>query len=125
MSRHDDGVRLRHMLEHAREAVELAVDRTSDDLKNDRLRQLALVRLIEIVGEAAARVSPETRERHPEIPWSLMVGTRNRLIHGYDIVDHEILWATIQKDLPPLIAALERFVGPETEPDSQTADSAE
>ncbi|MBM4431900.1 MAG: DUF86 domain-containing protein [Chloroflexi bacterium] len=101
------------MLRYAREAVSLAQYRTRSDLDTDRVLGLALVRLIEIVGEAASRVSAPTRERHPQIPWSEITNMRNRLIHGYDAVDMDILWQTLQQDLPQLIAALEQIIGPE------------
>ena len=65
-------------------------------------------RLLEIVGEAASRVPAEERTRHPDIPWPEIVGLRNRLIHGYDSVDFDILWQIVTHDLPPLIAALEK-----------------
>lgn len=68
---------------------------------------LALVRLLEIVGEAAGRVPPEVRAECPQIPWPQIVSLRNRLIHGYDAVDFDILWQIIATDLPPLIQALE------------------
>lgn len=71
------------------------------------MRQLALVRLLEIVGEAANRVSKEAQRRHRSIPWAAVVGMRNRLIHGYDIVDLDIVWNTITADLPSLIESLE------------------
>lgn len=106
MSQHDDTPRLRHMLDHAVEAVEIAANRERRDLDQDRLLNLALVRLIEIVGEAANRVSPELQEAHASIPWRKISGARNRLIHGYDDVDFDILWDTIQLDLPPLIEQL-------------------
>lgn len=61
------------------------------------------------MGEAASRVSAPTRKRHPEIPWPDIVSMRNRLIHGYDLVDLNLLWDTVATDLPPLIAALERI----------------
>ncbi len=106
MTRHDDRARLRHMLDHAVEAVALAKGRTRQDLDVDRLLNLSLVRLLEIVGEAAARLSSETRDLHPSIPWADVIGLRNRLIHGYDIVDFDILWDIVNDDLPPLIARL-------------------
>jgi uncharacterized protein with HEPN domain len=101
------------MLGHAREAVALADGKTRTDLDRDRLLELALVRLLEIVGEAASRVPDEDRTRHPEIPWPQIVGLRNRLIHGYDAVDMDILWQIIEYDLPPLIAALEAILSQE------------
>ena len=113
MTRHDIMVRLRHMLDHAQEAVEMARGRRREDLDADRKLNLALVRLLEIVGEAAARISPHERERFPGIPWRDVVDLRNRLIHGYDEVSFDILWAIVQQDLPPLVAELERIVPPE------------
>ena len=69
---------------------------------------LSLVRLLEIVGEAAARVSQDVKDQCREIPWPEIVSLRNRLIHGYDAVDYDILWSIVSDDLPPLIAALKR-----------------
>ena len=108
-----DRVRLDHMLEHAREVITLTQNKTRADLDSDRLLNLALVRLLEIVGEAAGRVSEEECAQHPEIPWPQIVSLRNRLIHGYDAVDLDILWQIIESDLPPLIATLEIIVGQE------------
>ena len=68
--------------------------------------ELSLIRLIELVGEAAARVSTEGREENTTIPWPQVVGMRNRLIHGYDQVDLDILWNTIEVDMPPIIEEL-------------------
>jgi uncharacterized protein with HEPN domain len=108
MSRHEGDIRLRHMLDHAREAVVMASGRTRGELDTDRQLNLSLVRLLEIVGEAAGRVPPEERVRHPDIPWPEIVGLRNRLIHGYDSVDFDILWQIVSDDLPTLIAALQK-----------------
>ena len=114
MSRHDDAVRLRHMLNYAREAIVLLRDKTRSDLDRERLLQLGLVRLIEIVGGAASRVSSEAQSRHPEILWPQIISTRNRLIHGYDFVDFDILWQTVKEALPALVAQLEKIVSEET-----------
>jgi uncharacterized protein with HEPN domain len=108
MPRHDGAIRLRHMLDHAREAVAMASGRTRDELDADRQLNLSLVRLLEIVGEAASRLPTEERIHYPDIPWPEIIGLRNRLIHGYDSVDFDILWQIVTHDLPPLIAALER-----------------
>ncbi len=99
------------MLDHAVEAVDLAKGRTREDLDADRLLNLSLVRLLEIVGEAASRLSAETRDHYPNVPWPDVVGLRNRLIHGYDVVDFDILWDIVNDDLPPLIAQLRVIVG--------------
>lgn len=106
----DDDVSLRHMLEHSREAIALLGSATSRDLESDRVLALALVQLAQIVGEAASRVSEGTRTRHPQIPWTQIVALRNRLIHGYDAIDLEILWQIVRNDMPPLAAQLETIV---------------
>jgi uncharacterized protein with HEPN domain len=110
MSRHDPIIPVRQMLDHAREAVEMARGRTRSDMDADRQFNLALARLVEIIGEAAARVQEDFRSRHPDVPWHEAIGTRNRLIHGYDVVDFDILWEIVQHELPPLIRALEAIV---------------
>ena len=107
MSRHDPALRLRHMLDYAREVAGLAEGRTRDDLDTNRLLQLALTRLVEVIGEAAAGVREPTRSQCPEIPWTQIVGMRNRLIHGYDVIDVDMLWNTITSDISPLISLLE------------------
>lgn len=112
MTRHDPTVRLRHMLDHAREAVEMVRGRAQRDLDTDRMLELALVRLVEVVGEAASQVSREDQARFASIPWPQVVGMRHRLIHGYDTVDLKVLWDTVTVDLPPLIKALERLLDP-------------
>jgi uncharacterized protein with HEPN domain len=103
----------RHMLDHAREAVTLVRGKSRADVDDDRLLELALVRLLEVIGEAASRVPDEDRTRYTGIPWPQIVGLRNRLIHGYDAVDMDILWQIIEYDLPPLIAALETILSQE------------
>lgn len=110
MSRHEPLVRLRHMLDHAREAVAMAAGKTRKDLDTDRKLNLALVRLLEVVGEAASRTPTDERTHYPDIPWAQIVGLRNRLIHGYDSVDFDILWQIVTHDLPSLILALEQIV---------------
>jgi len=110
MSRHDDTVPMRHMLDHAREAVEMARGRDRRDLDHDRQFNLAMVRLVEVIGEAARRISSPTRELHPQVPWSQIVGTRDRLIHGYDRVDFDILWKIVHDELPPLIERLQAIL---------------
>jgi uncharacterized protein with HEPN domain len=112
MPRHDDGIRLQHMLDAAREAVAFTEGRARADLDTDRMLQLSLVKLLEVVGEAARGVSQECRSRLPQIPWQQIVGTRDRLVHGYFDVDWDIVWTIATGDLPPLITELERIVPP-------------
>lgn len=106
-------IRLRHMLDYAREAVSLVQDKSQAELESNRLLNLALIRLVELVGEAASRVPKGFQGRHSQIPWPRIVGMRHRLIHGYDFLDFDILWQTTQEDLPDLIAELEKIVPPE------------
>ena len=105
-----DAVRLRHMLEAARKAVGFAAGRSRGDLDRDEQLTLALVRLLEVVGEAARGVSEDCRRRYPAIPWKGMVGTRDRLIHGYFDVDLNVVWEIVSADLPAIIPTLERIV---------------
>ena len=110
MPQYKDMVRLRHMLEYAREAMELAQGKERKQIDADRVLSLALVRLMEIIGEAANRITPEYRSRYPSIPWLQIVSLRNRLIHGYDSVDMEIVWEILTTDLPALVKELETIV---------------
>ena len=110
MTRHSDAVRLRHMLESARKAVAFTQGRTRADLDRDELLGLAVIRLLEVVGEAAKGVSGELRGNHANVDWKLIAGMRDRLIHGYFEVDLDIVWAVVKSDLPNLISVLEPLV---------------
>ena len=110
MSRHDTLVALRHMLDYARESIELAKGKTRQDLDDDRTFNLAQARLLEIVGEAANRIPVEFQMEHPEIAWGQIISLRNRLIHGYDAIDFDIMWSIIYSDLPDLIEKLEKII---------------
>ena len=110
MSRDDPNLRLRHMLDYSREAVELLRDRKRVDLDSERALGLAILRCVEIVGEAASRVPVDIQQCYQNIPWPQIIGMRNRLVHGYDIVDYDIVWSTVTQDLPPLIAELEKIL---------------
>ena len=107
MSRRDDSVRLRHMLDAARKALELTSAKSRPDIKKDEMAQLALARLLEIVGEASGKVSPALRAAHPEIPWAAIGGLRNRLVHAYFDVDLDVLMDIASKDLSQLVEQLE------------------
>lgn len=82
-------------------------DRTLDDLKSDRMLTLALVKELEIIGEAASKVTDEVKAAVPKFPWPIIVGMRNRLIHAYFDVSLEILWTTAGTKLPALVTSLE------------------
>ncbi len=105
-----DRIRLRHMLDAATEALAFAAGRTKPDLLADRQLALALIKEIEIVGEAASRISAETKEEQPDIPWSAIVGMRNRLIHAYAEIDLEVVWSAVATDLPRLVRIVEELL---------------
>jgi uncharacterized protein with HEPN domain len=98
------------MLDAATDAISFTQGRSRGDLARDRMLALSLVKCIEIVGEAASRVSPEIRADHPQIPWQDIIGMRNRLIHAYYDVDLDRVWDTVLEDLPSLIQELGSIV---------------
>ena len=104
----DDAIRLRHMLDAAREAISFTRGVRRVDLNQDRKLELALVKDVEIIGEAAFQISQSTRDSLPGIPWDDIIGMRHRLVHAYFDINLDILWQTIQNDLPPLVVELER-----------------
>ena len=111
MSSRDPRIRLLHMRDHARKAVEMTQGRDRSELQDNDMLSFALARLVELVGEAANQVEKETRDRYPQIPWYQIIGMQNRLIHEYDKMDQDILWDTIKHDLPSLIAELDKILG--------------
>ena len=113
--RKDDVIRLRHMLDAAHEAMGFVQGRTRADLNDDRMLVLSLVKDIEIIGEAAYQISEITRDQLQGIPWDDIIGMRHRLVHAYFDINLDVLWRTVQHDLPALIAVLKPLV-PEENP---------
>ena len=109
--RNDDRVRLQHMIEAGESAIDFVSGRVRADLDGDRMLLFALVRALEIVGEAAHKISDETRATLPAIPWPAIVGMRNRLIHAYFEVDPQLVWQTATVELPALLPKLRKLVG--------------
>lgn len=106
----DDNTRLKHMLAAARQANQFISGRSRDDLYSDPMLLYALLKVIEIIGEAASRISDDFKIKNPEIAWIDIVGMRNRLVHGYFAIDHDIVWETAKHYIPDLIAQLEKIV---------------
>lgn len=106
-----DRIRLLHMRDASREAIGYAEGRSRVDLDTDTMLARALVKCVEIVGEAASRVSMETRRQAESIPWMQINGMRNRLIHAYFDIDLDEVWGTVANDLPVLAKALETLLG--------------
>jgi uncharacterized protein with HEPN domain len=117
--RKDDVIRLRHMLDAAVEAVSFSESNTRRSLNTDRKLVLALVKSIEIIGEAASKVTAESRELLPQLPWPSIIGMRNRLIHAYYEINLDILWKTAKKDIPPLISELQKIISAHKEKTAQ------
>lgn len=106
----DDAIRLQHMLDAAQEAMEFARGRPRSDLNHNRMLVLSLVKAIEIIGEAAFRMSPETRSQIHDVPWEAIIGMRHRLVHAYFDINLDILWRTVTDELPALIEVLEPHI---------------
>ena len=106
----DDTILLTDMLDYARRAVIALEGRSRDVLDTDAVLVGALERFVEVLGEAASRLSENTRETAPEVPWREIIAMRNRLVHGYFAVDLDILWTVVNDDLPELIDVLDRLI---------------
>ena len=107
---------LGHMLDCAESAVAKLSGKSRADFDGDENLRLALAHLLQTIGEAARRVSPAFRDKHPDVPWSAMIGMRHKVVHDYLNVDYDVVWVTVVKDLPPLVETLRRIGGSE-EPD--------
>ena len=111
MSRHDPKVTLLQIQDAALKALEICSEHASlESLLVDWKATAALERFIEIIGEAVKRLPPDLREQHPEIPWKEIVGTRDRLSHGYDDLDYQVLWDAVQTDIPELLPVIEQML---------------
>jgi uncharacterized protein with HEPN domain len=105
--RPDDVVRIRHMIEAAESAQRFIVGRHRGDLNTNEMLSFALIRAVEIIGEAASKISEETRRAVSSVPWTAIISMRNRLIHAYFDIDHDILWKTVNEEIPPLHSLLQ------------------
>jgi len=98
------------MLDAAGDALSFAEGRTRKDLDSDRQLVMAVVKSVEIIGEAASQISSDTRAEITTLPWRDMIDMRHRLVHGYYDVNLDIVWSTLRQDLPPLVEALEAIL---------------
>ena len=111
MSKRDPKVRLMHMRDYARKALDMVQGQSRNYLNTDEKLCLALTHLVELIGEAASQVPQEIQSQYPQIPWPKVIGTRHRLIHGYDAVDYDLLWDTITGSQPGLVDTLSSILG--------------
>jgi uncharacterized protein with HEPN domain len=105
----NDQIRLRHILDASREALGFVRGRSREDLDHDRQLVWALVKAIEIIGEAAYQMSPDARAEVSGLPWDKIIAMRHRLVHAYFDINLDILWTTVMEGLPPLITAIEKL----------------
>jgi len=110
MKKPDDKARLKHMLDAALDAIEFLGETTFEELQSDKKLGNAIVRSLEIIGEAAANVSETTQSKYPEIEWAVIIGMRNRLIHAYFDINYHIVWQTVKENVPPLIDQLQSIL---------------
>ena len=105
-----DRVRLQHLADALNSAIRFAQDRKRSDLDTDEMLLFALVRAIEIAGEAGSQVTAETRAQVSDVPWSLIIGMRNRLVHAYFDINRDILWTTVTEATPPLVERISKLL---------------
>ncbi len=110
----EDRIRILHMIDAADAVAQFVEGRNRDDLDRDRMLLFALVHAIEILGEAANKISLEARAAAPQVPWGAIVAMRNRLIHGYFDINATIVWKTATEEVPALVPALRALVGTTT-----------
>jgi len=113
MSRKDDNLYFGHMLDMARKIEQKSQGLTRQRFNDDENLRLALLHLVQTIGEAARRVSEVGREAHPKIPWRGITGMRHRIVHDYLEISDDVLWEVIKKDIPPLLSILEKINPPE------------
>jgi uncharacterized protein with HEPN domain len=107
-----DELRLRHMRDAALAARQFVAGLSEADLEQDLMRSYAVQHALQIIGEAASQVTPETRLQFPQIDWKNIIGMRQWLVHVYDRVKIEAVWSTVSNDLPILIDQLDNILGP-------------
>jgi uncharacterized protein with HEPN domain len=109
----DDEALLLDIVLAARKAQAFAADVTHEGFLDDEGLQLILVRLVQLMGEAARHVSASRRAATPSVPWRKMIGMRNHLVHGYRTIDLDVVWTTVRNDVPVLLAVLVPEIPPE------------
>lgn len=102
----EDAIRIRHMIDAAESAQRFVAGRVRAALDQDEMLRFALVHAVQVIGEAASKVSSDCRLALPGVPWAAITGMRNRLVHAYFDIETELLWSTVQKDLAELLTEL-------------------
>lgn len=110
MSKIDDLTRLKHIRDSAEKAISFIQEKERYDLDKNEMLSLALIRLIEIIGEAGNNISDSCQQNYSDIPWHEIIGMRNRLIHAYFDVDLDIVWQVVKFDLPNLLKLINQAI---------------
>lgn len=105
----EDRIRIQHMIDAAEEALSFTDEISEKDFSQNRMLILSVIKEIEIIGEAASKISEEIKLKYPEVPWKDIIGMRNRLIHGYFEVNIELVWNTVNNNLPQLLSLLQKI----------------
>lgn len=106
----DDRIRFRHIVEALNSAIRFTEGRRREDLDRDEMLSFALLHAMQIVGEAATKISPDTRDQYPRIPWAVIIGMRHRLVHAYFDINHDIMWTTATEAAPELLAQIKTLL---------------
>lgn len=114
MTAPDNLSRLQHIRDACNEALQFIADQNKDDFQNNRMLALALIKELEIIGEAANNISDDYQNRYPNIPWKDMIGMRNRLVHAYFGINYDIVWQTVTESLPVLLVEVEAIIESES-----------
>jgi uncharacterized protein with HEPN domain len=109
MADRDDSIYIGHMLDMTHRAGKALEGKSRADYDTDDILRLGLTHLVQVIGEAARKVSLEFQQLHPEIPWRRIIGMRHRIVHDYMRVDEDVLWEVVSKDLPTLLPLLENL----------------
>ena len=109
----DDWVYVGHMLDMAQKALEISAGEDRAAYDKDETLRLALTHIIQTIGEAAQRVSPEFRRIYPQVPWQEIIGMRHRIVHDYLNIDEDVIWEVLRQDLPSLAKTLQAILPPE------------
>ena len=106
----NEQVYIRHMIDTSHKAISFVQDINREDFDRDDKLRLAVTHLLQIIGEAARRISPEFRANYPQIPWKAIVGMRSKVVHDYLNIEEDIVWETAKNDLAPLVIKLEKIL---------------
>ncbi len=113
MTKKNPAIFIEHILENINKIESFSKNITREILSKDKLRQYAIVRAIEIIGEAIKNLPSSFKKRYPQVPWKNIVGTRDKLIHHYFGVDLNIIWEIIEKEIPKLKKEIEEIINRE------------